>query len=373
VSIRRLARPDRRPPPLRIFISYRRQDASAYAGRLYDAISARFGAKNVFMDVDTIGPGSDFYEAIDGAMASCDVVIALIGRQWLSATDPEGKRRLDDPEDVLRVELERALAHGLVVIPARVQDAELPSAAELPSSLAPIARRQAIELRDTAWRDDVARLLRSLDRLADEAAGETAGGEPAPSPALAPNRTRRRNVWLGVAAAALLAAVAAALAIALRDGSGSDGDDSSQSPSAAQSGLLDVIPAALRPGCDPVDPDPESAVASISCSGANLTAIYSVFDDSSVMRAAYELAREDAEVEPETGECSEDGSSGEAPYVVDGEEVGRYFCYLNSDQPHLVWTDTRATVAVDAYVSATGQDAVDSLRRQWNCCLQLTP
>ncbi len=222
------------------------------------------------MDVDTIGPGSDFYEAIDEAIASCDVVMALIGRQWLSATDAKGQRRLDDPEDVLRVELERALAHGLVIIPARVQDAELPSAEDLPDSLAPLARRQAIELRDTAWRDDVARLVRSLDRIAAVGAREAAGAAPASSRVPRP---------------------------------------------------------AARPGA-----------------------------------------------QPETGGCSEDGSSGETTYEVDGEEVGRYFCFLDGEQPHLVWTDTRATGVADAWVSSgTGQKAVESLRRQWDCCLQLTP
>jgi hypothetical protein len=378
VSLRRFAWPDRLSPDVRVFISYRRDDASAYAGRLYDSIAARLGEENVFMDVDTIGPGSDFYEAIDEAIASCDVVIALIGRQWLSATDAKGQRRLDDPEDVLRIELERALAHGLVIIPARVQDAELPSAEDLPDSLAPLARRQAIELRDTSWRDDVARLVRSLDRIAAEGAREAAGAAPAPSrvarPARAPWRARRK-VWLGLAAVAMLAAVATALAIALRDGSDSGGE-APESPSAAESRLLAVIPAAIRPGCETVEPDTESAVASVSCSGAaGLTAEYSVFDDASVMSATYELIREEAAVKPETGECSEDGSSGETTYEVDGEEVGRYFCFLDdSEQPHLVWTDTRATVVAGARVtSGTGQEAVESLRRQWDCCLQLTP
>lgn len=377
MSVRRFAGPDRLSPGVRVFISYRRDDASAYAGRLYDTMAARLGEENVFMDVDTISPGSDFYEAIDEAIASCDVVIALVGRHWLSAMDAIGQRRLDDPEDVLRVELERALAHELVIIPARVQDAEFPSAEDLPDSLAPLARRQAIELRDTAWRDDVARLVRSLDRIAAERALEADGAAPAPSRVPEPARASwraRRTVWLGLAVVAVLAALATTLAIALRDGSGSGGE-APESPSAAESGLLAMIPAAIRPACDTTEPKPESAVASVSCSGAaGLTADYSVFDDASVMSATYELYREDARVKPETGECSEDGSSGETTYEVDGEEVGRQFCALDGEQPHLVWTDTRARVVADAWVSSgTGQEAYESLRRQWDCCLQLTP
>lgn len=377
MSVGRFAGPDRLSPGVRVFISYRRDDASAYAGRLYDTMAARLGEENVFMDVDTISPGSDFYEAIDEAIASCDVVIALVGRHWLSAMDAIGQRRLDDPEDVLRVELERALAHGLVIIPACVQDAEFPSAEDLPDSLAPLARRQAIELRDTAWRDDVARLVRSLDRIAAERALEADGAAPAPSRVPEPARASwraRRTVWLGLAVVAVLAALATTLAIALRDGSGSGGE-APESPSAAESGLLAMIPAAIRPACDTTEPEPESAVASVSCSGAaGLTADYSVFDDASVMSATYELYREDARVKPETGECSEDGSSGETTYEVDGEEVGRQFCALDGEQPHLVWTDTRARVVADAWVSSgTGQEAYESLRRQWDCCLQLTP
>lgn len=79
-------------------------------------------------------------------------------------------------------------------------------------------------------------------------------------------------------------------------------------------------------------------------------------------------------MKPETGECSKDGSSGETTYEVDGEEVGRYFCFLDGEQPHLVWTDTRVTILTDAWVSSgTGRKAYESLRRQWDCCLQLTP
>lgn len=377
MSVRPFARSDRSSPAVRVFISYRRDDASAYAGRLYDSIAVPLGEENVFMDVDAIHPGSDFYEAIDEAISSCDVVIALIGRQWLWATDANGQRRLDDPEDVLRIELERALAHGLVIIPARVQDAELPSPEDLPDSLAPLARRQAIELRDTSWRDDVDRLLRSLDRIAADRARAAAGAPPAsprvPRRAREPSRARRK-VWLGLAVVAVLAAVATALALALREGPGSGGE-TSESPTGAESGLLALIPAAIRPGCDTTEPEPESAAASVSCSGAaGLTADYSAFDDASVMSATYELYREEAGIEPQSGECSEDGSSGETTYELGGEDLGRRFCFLDGEQPHLVWTDTRANVVADAWVSSgTGQDAYESLRRQWDCCLQLTP
>ena len=89
-----------------IFISYRRDDTSGHAGRLYDRLSARFGAERIFMDIDTIKPGVDFVTVIDDAVASCAVLIALIGKQWLTITDAAGARRLDNPHDFNRLQIE---------------------------------------------------------------------------------------------------------------------------------------------------------------------------------------------------------------------------------------------------------------------------
>ena len=83
----------------RVFISYRREEGGASAGRLHDRLREHFGRDNIFMDIDSIEPGLDFTEAIERTVASCDVLIALIGRQWLTSTDAAGQRRLDDPED----------------------------------------------------------------------------------------------------------------------------------------------------------------------------------------------------------------------------------------------------------------------------------
>jgi TIR domain len=119
----------------RVFLSYRREDASGHAGRLYDLLAARYGAAQVFMDIDAIPLGSEFRETINRAVASCDVLIALIGRDWLDARDADGRRRLDDRDDFVRREIEAALAAGLVVVPASVQGAEFPQAGALPESL----------------------------------------------------------------------------------------------------------------------------------------------------------------------------------------------------------------------------------------------
>ena len=112
---------------MKIFISYRRDDSAGYAGRLFDHLAARFGAKNVFMDIDTIEPGEDFRTVVENAVSTCDVVLAMIGKQWLSLSDAQGGRRLDDPRDWVRIEIATALANSRVrVIPVLVRDASMP-------------------------------------------------------------------------------------------------------------------------------------------------------------------------------------------------------------------------------------------------------
>jgi TIR domain len=101
----------------RIFVSYRREDSAPYAGRLFDSLRAHYGSPSVFMDIDSIDPGSDFGEAVHSSLEGCDVIIAVIGREWLSATDRTDRRRLDNPDDWVRLEIEAALQHRIRVIP----------------------------------------------------------------------------------------------------------------------------------------------------------------------------------------------------------------------------------------------------------------
>ena len=112
--------------PGRIFISYRRQETRWPARQLYDVLVEQFPAEQVFKDVDSIEPGEDFVERITAAVSSCDVLLALIGEQWLTITDENGQRRLDDPRDYVRVEIETALTRKIRVIPILVDDARMP-------------------------------------------------------------------------------------------------------------------------------------------------------------------------------------------------------------------------------------------------------
>jgi hypothetical protein len=144
-----------------IFICYRRDDSAGHAGRLYDRLSAQFGDKQIFMDIDHIEPGEDFVKAIEDAVGSCEILIAVIGRSWLTSRDEAG-RRLDNPNDFVRLEIAAALARNVRVIPALVQGAQMPRPRDLPEDLLPLARRNAIELSDVRWKHDVGQLIDAL-------------------------------------------------------------------------------------------------------------------------------------------------------------------------------------------------------------------
>jgi hypothetical protein len=167
----------------RIFISYRREETAYPAGWLFDRLAEHFGDGQVFKDVDSIELGDDFVEVIHNAVGSCDVLLALIGEHWMTITDEYGRRRLDNPDDFVRLEIEAALKRKVRVIPILVEGATMPRADELPSSLAMLVRRQALELSPTRFSSDTSRLLKVLDRvLAEVQAQQTA--DPL-SPALA--------------------------------------------------------------------------------------------------------------------------------------------------------------------------------------------
>jgi nucleotide-binding universal stress UspA family protein len=154
----------------RIFISYRREDSEGHTGRLYDALAGRFGAEHVFMDIDTVPLGVDFTRVIAEAVGACDVLIAVIGRDWLTLADPSGRRRLDNPEDFVRLEIKAALERDVRVIPAVVQNAQMPTSDQLPADLAGLARRNGIFLRGDSWRHGVERVIRAVEDIGREQA-----------------------------------------------------------------------------------------------------------------------------------------------------------------------------------------------------------
>ncbi|EPX59281.1 hypothetical protein D187_003185 [Cystobacter fuscus DSM 2262] len=159
----------------RIFVSYRRDDSPGHTGRLYDHLVTHFGEKLVFRDIETIEPGADFVHAIEEAVESCGVLLAVIGPQWLGARDKQGRRRLDNPEDFVRLEVATALSRDVRVIPVLVGGATVPSEEELPPDLAPLARRNAIEISDPRFRSDMAHLIRAIQSALGEKPTPAAG------------------------------------------------------------------------------------------------------------------------------------------------------------------------------------------------------
>jgi hypothetical protein len=148
---------------VKIFISYRREDTGGYSLMVADRLGKSFGRQNVFMDIDSIRPGVDFRRAVQDEVASCDVLIALIGRNWLTVTDPDGRRRLDMPHDWVRLEIATALARqDILVVPTLVHGAKIPEADELPEDLQDLAWRNAIELSDARFDFDTERLMQAL-------------------------------------------------------------------------------------------------------------------------------------------------------------------------------------------------------------------
>src|SRR5215472_6891941 len=149
----------------KVFINYRREDTAPYAGRLYDHLTAHFGEDQVFIDIDQIEPGEDFVEAINRKVGACDIALVAIGPNWLRPIDASGKRRLDDEEDFVRMEIAAALQRNIRIIPVLVGGAQMPGKKELPEALASLSRRNAIELSETRFHADVNRLIDTIERF----------------------------------------------------------------------------------------------------------------------------------------------------------------------------------------------------------------
>ncbi len=215
-----------------IFISYRREDTSGEATHLAADLGEELGRRQVFIDIDTISPGTDYTQSIDGALTAAEVVLVLIGDRWLSVTNADGQRRLDAEGDVHVLEIEKALARDdVTVVPVLVEGAPMPTEAQLPPRISALARRNALELTGRRWRYDVQQILGLVKR----------GG-----PAVA---VRRAPMWakVGVPLVAV-AAVVAAIVIA-SGGSGGDRTITSSTPATDPQRPI-LAPATVAPAVD---------------------------------------------------------------------------------------------------------------------------
>lgn len=234
-----------------IFISYRRDDTEGEAGRLFDDLTRTFCENSVFMDVAGINPGIDFRKAIDDNVAGCGVLLAMIGPTWATISNSAGARRLEDPDDFVRLEIASALSREVAVIPVLVHDAKMPHPDQLPDNLKDLAYRNSVEITHARWNSDVQLLIDALGQYV-AASGKTSDQPvhatvsvqlpPANPPAHneKPVKASKTPLIVGIAAGAVLV-IAAAAFFAFHgsgNGSGNAGNssaDSSTSPSSSMS------------------------------------------------------------------------------------------------------------------------------------------
>jgi TIR domain len=302
-----------------IFISYRRDDAAGDTGRLSDMLISRFGRRQVFMDVDMIDPGSDFVEQLEGSLSECQVLIAVIGPRWATVQDEDGNRRLDNPDDFVRLEIAQALAAGIRVYPVLVGGARMPRPRDLPEDLQALSRRHAHELSHTRFRSDASELIEHLRPLV----GDGRWG-------------RNRLLAIGVAGLVLAAAVAAVVVLVTGRGGGTDpGTDLAMSVSPS-----------LRSTCDGVEPTFRGSDASIACSlpGADGLVVAS-FPSSEALASAERSIT--GTLPKATEPCGRSEWSVTLPWNLGGEPLGQLSCYTDKDKGIVMsWSnETRLSVA----------------------------
>ncbi|MBN2304198.1 MAG: SUMF1/EgtB/PvdO family nonheme iron enzyme [Anaerolineae bacterium] len=184
-----------------IFLNYRHRDTEGYTGRLYDRLALYYGPPRVFMDVRDLPPVRNFWQEIQETLESCRVLIAMIGPDWLTMENDSGQRRLDDPRDFVRLEIEFALKHKIPILPVLVQGAKMPEMHDLPKSIRPLAYHNALPLSNETFLEDVQRLIRTVDPIIDPFSNDVDTDYDAllfdnPPPHLETQSFEPRSVWV---------------------------------------------------------------------------------------------------------------------------------------------------------------------------------
>jgi hypothetical protein len=394
-------------------MSYRREETAYPAGWLFDRLTGRYGADQVFRDVDSIQLGDDFVEVITRAVGSCDVLLALIGQEWLTMTDAHGRRRLDDPDDFVRLEIEAALSRGVRVIPILVDGASMPRPDELPDSLVPLVRRQALELSPARFDFDTGRLLKALDhtlaevRATQEQAGSIeaqtgkashsgvaklqeapgqreqaernpassipraapatpVGAQPRSNSERPPGKQRRplltpTRVLVGAGLGVVL--ILLIVAMVPRSGrapspTGAVTTTSSQTNASVEkrNALLAVVPDNIEATCIMYEHDEilgESS-AFMQCSSAGVSLVrLGLYEDKDSLYRNYWNRVSKADLSKDYGRnYCEDNKPAESPWKYEGKpkDAGRYFCYRDSNNHAWIeWTYDEPKVYAYAY------------------------
>ena len=216
------------------FISYRRQDSAGHVRALHDRLVAHFDPGQIFMDVDDIALGTDFVQELDKNLQGCTVMLVVIGPQWLDIQDSAGRRRLDNPNDFVRLEVLQALERGLTVIPILVNDAPMPSEQDLPEVLKLLSRRQALELDNKRYNHGVSDLIQALEHYLGKPHPKSA---PTPSTQSTSAAQTKRSPWLWAVAGLALIGIGIAVSLNLSPSDQSAGkptNSAQNSPSPSQ-------------------------------------------------------------------------------------------------------------------------------------------
>src|SRR5580658_4486119 len=170
----------------KIFINYRRGDEPGFTQALLGRLEQAFPAERLFIDVDNIPPGEDFVRMLESQVAQCDAMLTVIGNNWLDAADERGGRRLDNPNDFVRIEIESALKLGKRVIPVLVHQARMPHPDELPEAIRPLSQRNAVRLTHERFRSDVQGLIKALQGAIEDVASRRSSAVGASGRAVKP-------------------------------------------------------------------------------------------------------------------------------------------------------------------------------------------
>lgn len=356
-----------------VFVSYRRQETSGIAGRLYDRLTQRLGAEHVFMDVDSIEVGANFAEVIERAVDASDVLLAVIGPQWLTATDEEGHRRLDDSDDVVRLEIEAALRHDIRVVPLLVEGAAMPRRRDLPDSLRELAYRTGLVLRHETFNDDLGRIMKVLDKIrveeeakrdAEEEAKREAGRETAKTDTTGlwtRISRKQQSLTIVVLLTTVLGFLAAALEFTDKLLPRPESPRTSSSVSGAtpttldkvhlKSTLLNTVSVPYQDTCvihEDSDPFLIDALVVVECKSTGVDVVrLGLFDDRNTMLGAYNRAVSLSVVKRDSGATACPKKPGEGPWNRGGTapDVGRLLCYVDQGKRawyHWTWDAERA-------------------------------
>jgi hypothetical protein len=388
----------------RIFLNYRREDTRGYAGRLYDRLSSRFGEDRIFRDVDAIPPGIDYLEYVDRVVGQCDVMLVLIGDTWNSVKDARGRRRLDHPHDLVRLEIAAGLERNIPVIPVLMQGASMPTQEDLPGEILGLARRNALEMSDRHWNYDWDRLTRALDQLTrptapkrpyrkqpvdreDQATPEPienahpTGVDISESGTGRQKRPISRPVVVALATVLpLLLLLTAVYLVARNNESQSSGDKQASTaaspaatgtratttsqgmktgrggmtansayPNASEHQLLTYVPTAVRRDCDRAAKPLPGAVAGVRCFSNNLPSVqYNLFKSNDAMSRLFNSRVK--WVHDHTGPCNTTAKDSHLDKAIHDEvTVGSLLCYERGGEARLEWTNKSIHVYTYSY------------------------